>query len=90
MIALEQYNKEYLERYKEAREKYEKTKFNSGVLCSKCNIEMLIDNPNLINASIPPSQWITCPKCKERKIKYYGTGMNKKNINMKALIILIS
>jgi len=67
MEKLEEHNKRFWKNYSKFK-KIDKTK--SGVLCSKCKTEMIIENPNVINASNPPSQWVKCLKCGERSLKY--------------------
>jgi hypothetical protein len=35
----------------------------AGVLCDKCNTEMMIPNPNMVLSSYPPKRMVQCPKC---------------------------
>jgi uncharacterized protein with PIN domain len=41
----------------------------AGVACPKCGAEMEIDQPGVVNASLPPSQWVTCPACQYQGLK---------------------
>ena len=40
--------------------------------CEKCGMIMVEENPNLVNASLPPSVWMVC-KCGHRALQTIGT-----------------
>ena len=35
----------------------------AGVACDKCGTEMIIPNPYVVLASLPPQQTVQCPSC---------------------------
>ena len=65
MKTLDQHNAEQ----DELRRLLDENKHKAGVGCPKCGVEMRVEDPGVMNASFPPSQWVRCPSCDHRDLK---------------------
>lgn len=64
---LEEYNENFLLRYKRNVERSIKT----GIECPTCVGEELVSlDPGIVLTSLPPQRWVVCNNCKKSQLIY--------------------